>query len=67
MIKPSKILRSYIEGFETRRDFCERFGIDQAILSRYLSGSQTCSSNFIASVIRETGMDFEKAFEVDDE
>ena len=62
MIKPSKLLRAYIEGFESREEACRKLDVSPDTLSRYLNGDQSCAAAFIESVKRVTGFDFEKAF-----
>lgn len=63
MIVPSKNLKNFIESFESKSSFCEKFHIDQATLSRYLDNEVSCSAKFIEA-IKVAGFDFEKAFEV---
>ena len=62
MIKPSKLLTGYINGFETRDAACRKLDVSPDTLSRYLDGKQSCAAAFIESVKRVTGFDFEKAF-----
>jgi hypothetical protein len=60
----SKLLKDFIDGFDSQRKFCQEFDIDPATLNKYLDRETNCSSTFIAKVKDKTGMDFEKAFEV---
>lgn len=62
MIVPSEIVKAYANGFQTRRELCEKLQVDEASLSKYLSEERDCSPHFIEAIIRETGFDFEKAF-----
>lgn len=64
MIKPSKALKEYIEGFESREAACRHLGVSPETLSRYLTGDQSCATAFIESVKKVVGWDFEKAFEI---
>lgn len=64
MITPSETLRKYIEGFESFATACKRLDVAPDTLRRYLNKEQGCASSFIESVKKETGFDFEKAFEV---
>lgn len=66
MIVPSENLKSFIDSFESRTSFCEKFSIDTATLSRYLDGEISCSAKFIEA-IKGAGFDFEKAFNVEPE
>ena len=64
MIVPSDILAGYINAYQTRDEFCDRFEIDPATIRRYLNKEQTCSASFIEKVKEITGMDFEKSFDI---
>lgn len=64
MIKPSKLLREIIEGFESKDDFCQKIGVSVFTLERVLDGTQSCSGRFIESVKEQFGLDFEAAFEI---
>ncbi len=64
MIVPSEVLKSYVNGFATRREVCDRLDIDEASLSKYLAEERDCSPKFIEAILRHTGFVFEKAFEL---
>ena len=50
MIKPSKKLKQLIEMYPTSRAFCEAFGVDEATISRMLSGDRGVPEIVILSV-----------------
>jgi hypothetical protein len=60
----SKEFISYINLFESRRAFCEKFQIDESTLSNILAERRSVPSELVAKIKEESGMDFEKAFEV---
>ena len=67
MIKPSKALKAYIEGFESRESACKKLEVAPETLSRYLKEEQSCATAFIESVKRVVGWDFEKAFDIEED
>ena len=61
----SKMLKGFIEGYENKSAFCERFDVDPASVSRYLAG-EGVSAAFIGRMLYATGLVFEKAFVIEE-
>lgn len=65
MILASKNIKKYLEiAGLTSREFAKKIDFDEQTVSQVLNQKENPSSEFIAQVLRVTGMDFEKAFEV---
>ena len=64
MIFLSKILREYITAQESMEDFCQRTEISRQTIYNIMKDNANVSSEVVAKLLKETGMDFEKAFEV---
>ena len=64
MIVMKQLLRDYIEGFETKAAFCEKFKISYPTFLSYWNNQVSISNDFIEQVTNDLGLDFEKAFEI---
>lgn len=65
MILASKNIKEYLEliGLSSK-DFAAKIGFDEATTSQVLNRKEEPSKNFIEQVLIQTGMKFEKAFDV---
>ena len=57
--------KSYINLFESKKAFAEKFGIDESTLSNIIAKRRSVPSDLVARIKEVSGMDFEKAFEVE--
>lgn len=66
MISAGKVLKDFIKNQTSIEDLSEKLGVTRQTVYNILNG-ESISSEMIAKLLNETGFDFEKAFEVQDE
>ena len=66
MVKASKLLLSYIDGQDDKDSLCKRLKISRRTLYSIENGEDIGHADTIAYIVKETGFDFEKAFEVEE-
>lgn len=66
MIRASKVLKSYIQMHEGKEVIAQRWNVSRQTVHNILKDKHNVSSDLIAQILRDTGMEFEKAFEVID-
>ena len=66
MISPSPRLKKLVELYTTRADFCRQTDMDEAMLSKLLSGERGASSSHIEKVLKHTGCNFDETWEIVD-
>lgn len=64
MIKASKLLIGFIQGQEDKDELAKRFGISRRTLHSIENGEDIGHADVVAGILKDTGFDFEKAFEV---
>lgn len=64
MIKASKLLISYIEGQDDKDSFAKKLNLSRRTLDSIKNGEDIGHADTIAQIVKETGLEFDKAFEV---
>jgi len=64
MITMSQLLKDYVNGFESKKEFCDRFGISYPTFLSYVNGETSVGNEFIEKVLTATMWQFDKAFTV---
>lgn len=65
MIHASKKLVEFINSQNSIEDFADKLGVTRQTVYNILN-QEMISSEIIAKIINETGMDFEKAFDINE-
>lgn len=63
-MKISNAIKTYIESQKDKEDLAKRWNITVTTLYNLMAGKNEPSAPLIESVLRDTGFDFEKAFEL---
>ena len=64
MIKASKLTIEYLKAQEDKDALSERLGVTRRTLSSIVDGDDLGHADMVAKILKETGFEFEKAFEV---
>ena len=64
MIQASNNLKSYIQLHENNEVIAKRWDVSRQTVFNILNNKHNISSELIAKILMDTGMEFEKAFEV---
>lgn len=66
MVKASKLLLAFIEAQGDKDELAERLGIARRTLYSIERGEDIGHADIVAKILNVTGMEFEKAFEVEE-
>lgn len=66
MIQASKTLKDFIEAQNSIEDFAGKLKVTRQTIYNIIKG-ENISSDMVAKILNETGMDFEKAFSIENE
>lgn len=64
MIQATKFLKDYIQMHNSNEKIAERWGVSRQTIFNILNEKHNISSELLAAIIKDTGFEFEKAFEV---
>lgn len=64
MIQASKFLKNYIELHTSNEVIADRWGVSRQTIFNVMNDKHNISSDLIAVILKDTGFEFEKAFEV---
>lgn len=64
MIQASKVMKNYIEAQKSIESFAEEMDVTRQTIYNILDGDNV-SSIMVAKLLNKTGMEFEKAFDVE--
>ena len=62
MIKPSEHLIAHIKAQLSKKALAKKWGITERTVYNIQKGDYDISSNLVAVILGDTGLDFEKAF-----
>ncbi len=65
MIQASKVMKDYIKAQKSVEAFAEEMNVTRQTIYNIIDGDNV-SSVMVAKLLNKTGMDFEKAFEVEE-
>ena len=65
MIQASKVLKEFIRSQKSIEDFASDLEVTRQTIYNILGGEKV-SSDMVAKLLNKTGMEFEKAFEVEE-
>lgn len=64
MIQASKFLKDYVDQHGSNEVIAKRWDVSRQTIFNILNDKHNISSDLIATILTDTGFDFEKAFEV---